>query len=131
MKNESQPRSRGRLIAAVIPIVLILMPFGISVVEHVFAGDVDRAASFVEMPAESKANPNAKCVLGLGRDYMRYHHMDLLKEMRDDAVREGIRSEVTFNRCTECHTSRTTFCDRCHGVVNLEPDCFDCHFYPK
>jgi len=39
--------------------------------------------------------------------------------------------EVTFDRCWECNVSRTRFCDRCHEVVNLEPDCFDCHYYPE
>ncbi len=132
MTTDPKSGSRGRFLAAAIPIVLILLPFGISVVQHVFAEDVDRMASFVEMPKKpDPSNPEYKCVLGLGSDYMRYHHMDLLKEMRDDAVREGIRSDVTFDRCRECHGNRATFCDKCHDVVDLEPDCFDCHYYPK
>lgn len=127
MNTDRVPRDRGRLVAAVIPIVIILIPLGYSLVSHVFAEDADGAAPFVEMPS----NGSERCVRGLGKDYMRFHHMDLLKEIRIDAVRDGIRGEVTFDHCWECHTSRTTFCDRCHDVVNLDPDCFDCHYYPE
>jgi hypothetical protein len=64
-------------------------------------------------------------------EYMRLHHMDLLKAMRAEGVREGNRGDVEFRDCMRCHTSREKFCDKCHKVVNLNPDCFQCHYYPK
>lgn len=63
--------------------------------------------------------------------YMRYQHMDFLKELRDAGVRGGARRDVSFATCRGCHTYRGDFCDRCHDAVNLTPDCFQCHYYPK
>jgi len=81
--------------------------------------------------------------------YMRSHHMDLLKEARDEVVREGKEGRVEFDGrqleegevvsdgrhdprgCRHCHKSRERFCNRCHDKVNLNPDCFRCHHYPN
>jgi hypothetical protein len=63
--------------------------------------------------------------------YMRYHHWELLRGIREDIVRYGQREEdIGLYRCRECHTSRERFCNRCHDAVSLTPDCFDCHYYP-
>ena len=63
-------------------------------------------------------------------EYMRYHHWELLRGIREEIVRYGIRGEVNLARCRDCHTSRETFCNRCHDAVSLTPDCFGCHYYP-
>lgn len=65
-------------------------------------------------------------------EWMRHNHMDFLKHKRSVTVREGqrIRSE-SLQKCAECHTSHERFCDRCHDYVAVEPDCFECHLYPK
>jgi hypothetical protein len=105
-----------------VPIVLVLLP----VVYSLAAGTVtsEDPGPLLELP-----EGETECVRET--DYMRFRHMDLLKEIRDDCVRDGIRKEeLNFDRCRECHTSKVRFCNRCHDRVNLEPDCFGCHYWP-
>ena len=64
-------------------------------------------------------------------DYMRLHHMDYLKEIREEYVRHGIRDGKGITSCRECHANRARFCDRCHETVDLNIDCFGCHNYPE
>ena len=109
--------------------VIILFPIGYSVVSVAFPGpdpflDIDE-------PAYQPDEKNAACIGGRDRTYMRFHHMDLLKEIRDQVVREGARAEIGLDDCWQCHTSRERFCNRCHNAVNLQPDCFRCHYDPK
>jgi hypothetical protein len=88
------------------------------------------AAAFTHVPEpflEKPANA-AKCIRETG--YMRDNHMILLKEIRDQALREGKSVETGFGNCRECHPNRETFCDRCHDAASLNPDCFHCHYYP-
>ena len=120
----------GRLrtfVLVALPIVLILAPLGLSLYDHVFARDAledGDAAPFLEFPAERDEG----CV----RDsaYMRFHHWELLREVRDQAMRHGVRGEISLDRCRTCHASRERLCNRCHEAVSLEPDCFGCHYYP-
>jgi len=63
--------------------------------------------------------------------YMRVHHMDLLKEIREEVIRDGIRGEVTLEQCARCHLSKERFCDRCHQAATVVLDCFGCHYYPE
>ena len=128
----STPKTTGgssRWLWAVVPIVVILLPLGYSLAASALAPGPEPGDVFLEMPAEG----SGPCVMD--PEWMRYRHMDLLKEMRIDAVRYGIREhdgkQITFNICTKCHTSRARFCNRCHEAVNLYPDCFGCHFYPE
>lgn len=62
-------------------------------------------------------------------EYMRYHHMDLLKEVRSDVIRDGLKGGITLAGCGECHVNREAFCDRCHEKASVVLDCFGCHFY--
>ncbi len=112
-----------KVIVVAIPILIILFPLGYSVVSYILSQG-KRPQPFIERPDEKYE----KCV----RDttYMRFHHMDLLKGIRDEIVREGKRGEILLNKCRECHTSRERFCSQCHNAVNLHLDCFDCHYYP-
>ncbi len=65
-------------------------------------------------------------------DWMRRNHMDFLKHKRTLTVREGVRvRSESLLKCAECHTSHNRFCDRCHDYVAVEPDCFECHLFPK
>jgi len=106
-------------------IVVILLPFGYSLVSTVFIGDPESSQPFLERP-----DPNYReCVRET--QYMRFHHMELLKEIREDFVRYGNRGEISFNSCRECHTNREGFCNRCHNAVSLNLDCFGCHYYPE
>jgi hypothetical protein len=62
---------------------------------------------------------------------MRYHHMDLLRDVREEVVRFGIRGGVTLAGCGDCHTNRDQFCDRCHEAASVRLDCYGCHYYPE
>jgi hypothetical protein len=70
-------------------------------------------------------------------DYMRRHHMELLKHQRDDTVRGGIRgAKYSLKTCISCHASAqthsvaaapTNFCVSCHSYAAVKIDCFGCH----
>ncbi|HID77325.1 MAG TPA: hypothetical protein EYP56_15180 [Planctomycetaceae bacterium] len=104
-----------------VAVVVMLFPVGYSLVASVFAGGGGNEP-FLERP-----QGHDQCIRPTR--YMRFHHMDLLKRLRDE-VREGRRGDEGFDRCRECHTARERFCDRCHHAVNLELGCYQCHYYP-
>lgn len=65
---------------------------------------------------------------------MRRNHMDYLKKHRDEALREGIRTEkYSLKECLDCHVSPTAsaneehFCKTCHAYTGVTLDCFECH----
>jgi hypothetical protein len=80
--------------------------------------------------------------------YMREHHWELLKGLREKVVRDGIRGDLvavetisqgetetikveqSLDGCWRCHQSKVRFCDRCHNAASVRPDCFGCHYYP-
>ena len=33
--------------------------------------------------------------------------------------------------CMSCHSNKDAFCDRCHGYLAVEPQCWNCHVEPK
>ncbi len=109
-------------IIMIITAVILLIPLGYGVVSLASSNDTQ---PFIEKPDEKYD----KCVRDT--EYMRLNHMDLLKEIRDDAMRRGKRGEITLNDCRKCHTSRERFCDKCHNVVNAQLDCYGCHYFPK
>lgn len=80
--------------------------------------------------------PEGNCLEGTPYEveepgWMRKHHWQFLRWLREEAVRYGRRGELSLNKCIECHGSREAFCNRCHEAVSLEPDCFGCHDYPR
>ena len=114
---------KGALVAISV-IVVVLLPFAYSVVSPLAAQDVGDAERFLERPDPK----HERCVRDTA--YMRFHHWELLREIREEVVRYGIRGELGLKNCSECHTSRERFCNQCHDAVSLYPDCFDCHYYP-
>ena len=72
---------------------------------------------------------------------MRKHHVEILKDWRDERVRDGKVAYVSSTgksytisltgTCLGCHSNKADFCDRCHNYLRVEPDCFDCHVVPK
>ena len=124
MTIDSLFNSKSRGIVAMAALLIILCPVGFSLVAGVLSGGSGEEP-FLEMP-DAK---HERCV----RDtvFMRFNHMYLLMDIRDNAMREGIRGEIGLYSCRECHTSREKFCDRCHDAVNLYPGCFECHYYPQ
>ncbi len=105
-------------------LVLVLLPLAYSLVRPAWA------ASRGDEPFLEKAvDPEGKgCVRD--PDEMRFQHWELLRQMREEVVRYGRRSDVGLFSCRDCHQSRVRFCDRCHEKVSLIPDCFHCHYYP-
>jgi hypothetical protein len=114
--------------AAVLTIlaIIVLLPVGYYAISDALAKG---AAPFLEKPDPKYQ----KCVRDT--EYMRFHHMDLLKEIRNEVVREGRTSEIGLEigseNCKECHANRGHFCNQCHNTVNLHLDCFGCHYYPE
>ncbi|MHC4815365.1 MAG: hypothetical protein ACYTGW_09255 [Planctomycetota bacterium] len=113
-----------RRVLVVAAIVLLVLPFGISLVSFGTAVGAEQTP-FFERP-DPKYEACVRPTL-----YMRYHHMDLLLELRDAGVRRGGKREISLADCRTCHPNRERFCDRCHDAVNLSPDCFECHYYPN
>jgi len=110
--------------AVVVAVLVLLLPLGYSVAAYLIGGGAAQPKPLLEMP-----DPKHKeCVED--KEYMRFHHMDYIKEMRDAGVRRGALREISLASCRDCHTSRERFCTRCHEAVNLSPDCFECHYYP-
>ncbi|MEE9443195.1 MAG: hypothetical protein V3V99_11085 [candidate division Zixibacteria bacterium] len=116
--------NKATLIKIVIPLIIILIPFVYSLVSFVVAKATEPVPPLLERPDPQYE----KCVKDT--DYMRYHHWELLRAVREEVVRYGKRGEIGLNGCRECHTSRERFCDKCHNAVSLTPNCFGCHNYP-
>jgi hypothetical protein len=104
-------------------VIVILAPFVYSLVRPVVARGSAPGDVFIELPDEGE------CVRET--EYMRFRHMDLLKETREDVIRRGVRGEITLSGCRNCHTYRGQFCNKCHDAVTLSVDCFGCHYYPE
>ncbi len=117
--------SRGQTLLASIMALIMLCPLGYYLVRGVITQGGEPAKAFLERP-DAKYD---SCV-SKGTEYMRLHHWELLREIREEVVRYGRVGNVGLNGCRECHTSRERFCDKCHNAVNLKPDCFGCHYYP-
>jgi hypothetical protein len=113
-----------KIAAVAIPVLVIVFPFGYSIVTSLFAKNVEMSEMFLEMPDPQYEN----CIKDVA--YMRYHHWELLRKTREEVVRYGIRGDVGLKKCGECHTSRERFCDKCHNAVSMKPGCYGCHYYP-
>lgn len=133
MKTPTWLKRHGTTLAVVVPLVLIVFPFVYSVADALFAGEPE---VFLELPEDEE-----NCVRDT--EYMRYHHMNLLLEIRDEVQRDGARKRAfgmsvcypeeeggDCHICRDCHANRDRFCNQCHNAVNLTPDCFGCHYYP-
>lgn len=108
-----------------VSLVLIFAPLGYSLAHYIGDESTQASRPFLELPSEE----HKECVRETS--YMRLHHMDLLKEIREEAVRFGRRGEISLDSCRECHRNRGRFCNECHTAVSLNVDCFGCHYYPE
>jgi len=106
-----------------IPILIIFALILYGVISNVIALGTEPPQVVLERP-DPKYD---KCVRDT--EYMRFHHWELLRGIREDVVRYGIRGDINLNKCKECHTSRERFCDQCHMAVSMTPDCYGCHNY--
>ena len=97
--------------------------------------------------ASRAAPPGITCVLPKAQ--MRERHMDLLKQWREEVVRQSDRTPVTLlngatmersltNGCMKCHArvdwgayrAVATYCTDCHDYVGIKLDCWTCHLDP-
>lgn len=108
----------------VIVVALIFVPLCYSLATQIARKKTESSGIFLEQPDPKYT----ECVRETS--FMRFHHWELLRGTREEVVRYGIRSEISLNKCRECHTSRERFCNKCHNATSLTPDCFDCHYYP-
>jgi hypothetical protein len=111
----------NRYVVAIM-VIIILSPIAFSAASRLLTTGPQ---PFLEPPNAQYEN----CIRDT--EYMRFHHMDYLKEVREEYVRYGIRDSEGLTSCKECHASRERFCNRCHDTVDLYVDCFDCHYYPE
>ncbi len=125
MRIISLLEEKRNLTIAIILALIILSPIGYYAVLHAFP----QPEPFLEQPDPEYD----ECVKET--EYMRFYHMDLLLEIRNETMREGKRGEIGLStgsqNCRDCHTNRERFCNECHNTVNLYPDCFTCHYYPE
>jgi len=134
-KAASSLTAGGRALLAVVILVLVIVaPIAYSV--------------FAVRGAESPERPDSKyteCIRDT--EYMRFHHWELLRGLREKVVRDGIRGDLvevetisegakkvieveqSLDGCWLCHQSKARFCDRCHNAASVRPDCFRCHYY--
>lgn len=125
MKLSTALNRENRGVVATVLVILILLPLGASIVGFAFGGREEFPQVFLE-----KADPQwESCVKEA--EWMRFRHMDFLKEIREDVIRKGIKGGVTLSGCGDCHLNRVEFCDKCHKAANVILDCFGCHFYPE
>ena len=122
MRIENMLKNNKGAITAVILALIILLPIGFYAIRDAFSRDT---GPFLVMP-DAKYK---ECVRDT--EYMRLNHWVLLKELREEVVREGKEVDVAFSDCRDCHTNRERFCNECHNVANVNLDCFGCHYYPE
>jgi hypothetical protein len=121
MKIENMLKNNKGAVTAVILALIILLPIGFYAIRDAFSQNTE---PFLEMP-----DPKYKeCVRDT--EYMRFNHWVLLKELREEVVREGKKADVALSDCRDCHTNRERFCNECHNIANVSLDCFGCHNYP-
>ncbi len=121
---QTPPRSDSRFRLMALPVLVVLLPLLFSIVSPLFARDSGAVREFLERPDPQ----HTSCV----RDttYMRFHHWELLRGLREEVVRDGIRGDLSLDGCWDCHQSKVRFCDRCHKAASVRPDCFGCHYHP-
>lgn len=125
MKRSTVLTEKNRGTWATIFLVLILIPLALSIVGIGESGGVEATEVFLEAPDARWES----CFREV--EYMRFKHMDFLKDVREDVVRHGLKGGVTLAGCQDCHRNRELFCDRCHDAASVNLDCWGCHFYPE
>ena len=98
-----------------------------------------RSGDRPEIVVKTKGVPGKdQCVMPV--EWMRTSHMNLLNNWRENVVRAGDRNYTGQNgrrfqaslsgTCLDCHSNKSTFCDRCHNYLSVQPDCWQCHVAP-
>jgi len=123
MKRSTVLTEKNRGMWATVFAVIILVPVALSLLGFVFSRGGDTPEVFLEASDPRWEN----CVRDA--EYMRFRHMDLLKEVRSDVIRSGLKGGITLAGCGDCHQNRDQFCDKCHEAASVSLDCWGCHYY--
>jgi len=123
MKRSTVLTEKNRGTWATVFAVIILFPVALSLVGFVFSRGGELPEVFLEAPDPEWENCYRSAT------YMRFRHMDLLKEVRGDVIREGLKGGLTLAGCGDCHHNRDQFCDKCHEAASVSLDCWGCHYY--
>lgn len=115
---------KGKTATVVLLALVLVAPLGYSVLQYLSALSPKDPQPLLEKPDPKYES----CVRDT--NYMRFRHMELLNEIREQAVRHGQR-DFRLDNCRGCHPSKERFCNRCHEAVNVHLDCFGCHYYPE
>jgi hypothetical protein len=116
---------RKTLLTMGIPLFVIVLPIVLSVGGFVFGHGAASDEPFLDVARWE----GTSCVRDA--DWMRFHHWELLKEIRERVVRDGDRDGIKLGDCRHCHDNREKFCNQCHREANVNLDCFGCHYYPE
>jgi predicted CXXCH cytochrome family protein len=94
-----------------------------------------RAEGLAPTPPKGKGE---RCVESV--EFMRRHHMEMLKHQRGETVHRGARdSKFSLKGCVDCHAVNGAdgkpvsfndskhFCRSCHDYAAVKIDCFECH----
>ena len=111
-------------------LVFATLPFWYDV-----AGAVTTKGPQPKLPANEKV-----CVAAV--EFMKTSHMQLLLDMREQAVRQDHNTFAGLNGKTypislsntclkQCHGAKADFCDRCHDYAGVSPTCWSCHLDPS
>jgi hypothetical protein len=120
MKRSTVLTKKNRGTWATVFAVVILLPVAFSVLRPLWAAETE--------PFLEASDPQwQSCVRDV--EFMRYHHMDLLKQVRSDVIRAGLKGGITLAGCGDCHHNRDQFCDKCHLAASVSLDCWGCHYY--
>jgi hypothetical protein len=112
-------------LSGVLAVAVFLAVFSAPTVYNAFTIGVGGGSA----TAPKIVHKEGKCVRDA--DWMRHNHMQFLMSERDEVVREGVREkDHGIKGCRSCHPNRGEFCDRCHGYVGIQPECWNCHYYP-
>lgn len=94
-----------------------------------------RAEGLAPTPPKGKGG---QCIQSV--EYMRRHHMEMLKHQRNETMRQGLRDgKASLKQCVDCHEVKDAagkavsfndskhFCRSCHDYAAVKIDCFECH----
>jgi predicted CXXCH cytochrome family protein len=94
-----------------------------------------RAEGVAPAPPKGKGE---RCVESV--EFMRRHHMEMLKHQRGETVHRGVRDgRFSLKGCVNCHEVKDAggkavsfkdsrhFCRTCHDYAAVRIDCFECH----
>lgn len=115
--------------------IIIGLSAFILVITLPFWSNLGKVIEAPKLELTEKAKISKNCVLP--NDSMKLEHMHLLDLWRHSVVRNGKRVFVNYknleyemsisNTCLDCHSNKSSFCDRCHNYASVEPYCWDCH----